>query len=288
MSSLQQAQGYTITEHLRRYGIRTFTSDAYWQWADKQLGRKAAMLDKLREAFIEGEPEDPRELQRFSDFTADPTVFGPSASQQADDTAQAMKAITAATTGRARILDLGCSLGYMSTWLALQPGEGRQVVGIDFSARAVKEAARYASRFWIQNVSFVHGDVGTTLPDGPFDAVIDAAVLQYVPHRAGVLERIRDRMAPDGVLVSVPQLGRARDAMPFLAVLRHAGFSIQSFSFVYASGLDRNIARPLIVAGTNGESISVDLVAEYNAAKEILISENIRPLSEMETLAGSD
>ena len=287
MGSPQQAQPNTITEHLRRYGIRTFTSDAYWDWAEKQLGRKARVIDKLQEAFVGDAPVDPRELRRFYDTIADPTVFGPAMSEKADDVAQGMKAITEATAGRGRILEVGCSLGYISTWLALQDEAGRKVVGIDYSARSIKEATRYAARWGIQNVSFVHGDLGSTLPEGPFDAVVDSATLQYVPDRVGVLHRIRDQTAPDGILVSVPQLGRVRDTMPFLAVLRHAGFSIRSFSFVYATELGRNIARPLIVADTRGEGISVDVAAEFSRVTEILKSQRIRPLSETEALEGA-
>jgi 2-polyprenyl-3-methyl-5-hydroxy-6-metoxy-1,4-benzoquinol methylase len=283
LNSKQHVQSGTITEHLKRYGIRTFSSDEYWYWAGKRMGRsKAAKVDKLREPVVEGQRDDPASLRRFYDFIADPEVYGPVTSQQADDVAQALRAITSVVDGRTRILDLGCSIGHMTTWLALQDPD-RQVTGVDISPRMVREAARHATMFGIRNTQFVQGDLNEFVPEGPFDAVIDAATLQYVDDLVGVLIRLREQMAPNGILVSVPQLGRARDAMSFLAALKYADFGVRSFSFVYASGLGRNVARPCIVAGVGGETIHVDLTREFETAKEVLASGPIRTMSEIDT-----
>ena len=273
----------TITEHLQRYGVQTFSSESYWQWADQRMGRsKARKVDRLHAAAWEGESPDPRAIREYNDFIADPSLLGTLFSKQADDIAQGLRAITGATAGRERILDLGCSAGFMSTWLARQNEETRHVVGVDISERMIKEARRRAELLGIENVTFLYADLEETVPFGPFAAVVDSAVLQYITRLPEVLSGIRDELAPGGILVSVPQLGRPRDVAPFLDTLGSAGFGVKSFSFVHATDLGRPIARPLIICGADGESVSLDLEEQFESMRTVLQTRRSAPLCEIE------
>lgn len=284
MSSTPQLP--TITEHLRWYGIQTFSSQSYWPWAEQRLGRsKMRKVDRLHAEAWQGESPNLQALRRYYDFIADPLLLGTLVSKQADDIAQGLRVITEATAGRERILDLGCSAGYMSTWLARQNKGARHVTGVDHSERTIKEAHRQAELLGLDNVTFVHANLEDTFPSGPFDAVVDSAVLQYISRLPTVLDKIREELLPDGILISVPQLGRARDAAPFLDMLRSAGFGTQSFSFVHATDLGRPIARPVIICGIGGEKITVDLEERYEKVRSTLQTTRIVPLCESEGVA---
>ncbi|MDD4867006.1 MAG: class I SAM-dependent methyltransferase, partial [Mycobacterium sp.] len=79
--------------------------------------------------------------------------------------------MSAATPGRA--LDVGCGEGRNAVWLAER---GWQVVGVDFSRRALERAAQLAHRAGVSDrVEFELIDVvNDALPTGSFDAVIVA------------------------------------------------------------------------------------------------------------------
>jgi len=229
----------------------------------------ASRADKFRELFSGTANPSPASLRRFYDFAAHPTVLGPITSVQADDIAQALARITKIAAGRSAILDLGCGAGYMSTWLALQD-ESIHVVGVDCSAKMIKSARRHADRLGIKNVRFFRADIEGMLPEGAFDCVIDSATLQYVENLVATLTRVRASMAPDGILISAPQLGTAREARPFVLGLKYAGFGITEWSYTHASDLGHHTARPMIVASPGGPAMTLDLDEEFSAVRETL------------------
>ena len=66
-----------LTDHLRRYGLRHFDSDDYWEWARETLSKKrSATVDRLRAPFVNGD-RTPVERLRFYDYVADIAVGGP-------------------------------------------------------------------------------------------------------------------------------------------------------------------------------------------------------------------
>ncbi|MCL6545406.1 MAG: class I SAM-dependent methyltransferase [Bryobacteraceae bacterium] len=81
---------------------------------------------------------------------------------------------------QSRLLSLGCGIG--DTELLLAPHVG-EVVGLDLSGAAVRQAQADAQRFGIRNARFIEG----TLPyqeDAGFDAVIAIFFLHHLPDSA--------------------------------------------------------------------------------------------------------
>ena len=76
----------------------------------------------------------------------------------------------------ARVLSLGCGIG--DTELLLAPHVG-EVVGVDFSSRAVTQAKADAQRLGIRNAHFIEGSIEREL--GGFDLVIAIFFLHHLP-----------------------------------------------------------------------------------------------------------
>lgn len=94
-----------------------------------------------------------------------------------------------------RALDVGCGTGDLVRALA---GRADEVVGVDADPRVV-DLARAATGER-PGVSFRVADAAADLPEGPFDVVTCVAVLHHLPF-APTLERLRDRLAPGGILL---------------------------------------------------------------------------------------
>lgn len=78
---------------------------------------------------------------------------------------------------RARVLSLGCGIG--DTELLLAPHVG-EVVGVDFSTAAIRQAREDAKAAGIGNAVFVEGTY-VDAPPGPYDAVAAIFFLHHLP-----------------------------------------------------------------------------------------------------------
>lgn len=271
-------------EHLRRYGITHFDdAEAYYAWRDQRLGRRA---ERIQWVLAEEGSETTADLRRFYDSVAHPRVFGAVTSEQADDVAQAALLIEEAVANRRTVLDLGCAIGHISTWLAVNGPADREVVGVDVSYGMVSEARRAAARMGIANVRFSQGDFAKGLPRGPFDAVVDSAALQYASDLPRALQSIRDVITEDGILVTVPQLGRPREVSAYLKSLSDAGLAVQSFGWVGSQDLGRSVARPIIVLSAQAHGTMVDIEQEFELLRRRLLADEIQPLAAWKTTGG--
>jgi SAM-dependent methyltransferase len=108
--------------------------------------------------------------------------------------------LVALLRGRKRVLDVGCSSGYLAK--RLQEG-GATVVGLDIDERARELAGPYCESVHI-------GDVETMeLPFAPgsFDAVLCGDVVEHLRDPRAFLERVRPLLAAEGRLVlSTPNI----------------------------------------------------------------------------------
>jgi SAM-dependent methyltransferase len=94
------------------------------------------------------------------------------------------------------VLDLGCNDGFGSSLLASRAGE---VVGVDVSAKSLKEAAaQYGSR----SLHFMPVD-GISLPfrDATFDFVVSFQVIEHISDYDAYLSEIRRVLRPGGSAV---------------------------------------------------------------------------------------
>ncbi len=99
-----------------------------------------------------------------------------------------------------RVLSLGCGIG--DTELLLAP-QVRELVGVDLSPAAVRQARQDAARAGIANAIFQEGSLESVT--GKFDAVIAIFLLHHLPDSAlaAAPALIRDRLAAGGVFYSL-------------------------------------------------------------------------------------
>ncbi len=97
-----------------------------------------------------------------------------------------------------RVLSLGCGIG--DTELLLAPHVG-EVVGIDLSPAAIRQATADAARLGIANARFEQG----TTAGGRFDLVIAIFFLHHLPDAdlAGLRTRLEQWLNPGGVFYSL-------------------------------------------------------------------------------------
>jgi SAM-dependent methyltransferase len=98
------------------------------------------------------------------------------------------------------MVDLGCGRGGPGLWLARS--HGAVLVGVDFSAVAVQQAAERAALFGLADrARFVVGDLAATgLPDATADAVVSIDALHFAADPAAAAREALRLLRPGGRL----------------------------------------------------------------------------------------
>jgi SAM-dependent methyltransferase len=101
-----------------------------------------------------------------------------------------------------RILDIGCGFGLFAAYFGQTQPE-RRIVGVDPNARRIDMARRVCSRIGLEGHAFVAGDARSAALEGPFMGAYVLDVMHHIPadDQLALLERLRDLLAPRGVLV---------------------------------------------------------------------------------------
>lgn len=112
---------------------------------------------------------------------------------------QTMDCILALRSGRASVLEVGCSIGVFTESLADQ---FEKVTAIDISGEALALAARRHSR---PNITFVRSDIGDLPATSRYDVIVCAEVLYHVPEAdvARVVDKLARLLSDQGIVVAV-------------------------------------------------------------------------------------
>ena len=94
-----------------------------------------------------------------------------------------------------RCLELGAGAGSIASWMAGQVGPDGRVVATDLDISRVR--AHGSKQLEVRR----HDLVAEDLPPGPWDLIHERLVLQHVPARLEVLDRIVDALVPGGWVV---------------------------------------------------------------------------------------
>jgi len=97
-----------------------------------------------------------------------------------------------AVPGKGRMLDVGCSDGYV---LKVAEELGWNAEGVDFDPQAVAYATRKGLKARLGRLADQH------LPDDSFDLVLMSHVIEHVHHPVATLDEIRRVLRPGGMLV---------------------------------------------------------------------------------------
>lgn len=104
-----------------------------------------------------------------------------------------------------RVLDIGCGYGAVARSIAQTVPEA-DVTGIDIDPGNVAQARKANNP---ANLVFVEGDATEAFPDGAWDVVILSNILEHIDARVEFLASIRERLAPQTILIRVPLLERS-------------------------------------------------------------------------------
>ena len=109
-----------------------------------------------------------------------------------------IQAIEAAGIGpRSRCLEIGAGAGSIARWLAGQVGDPSLVCATDLDTR-------YLAPLADEGISVLEHDLlADDFPSGSFDVIHARAVLEHIPQREAMLDRIAHWLTPDGALVLV-------------------------------------------------------------------------------------
>lgn len=96
----------------------------------------------------------------------------------------------------ATIADLGCGPGQLSAVLRSRWPDA-QISGIDSSPEMIERAR---SDDVTSGTTYELGDIASWRPDAPVDLIISNAAFQWVPGQLEIIPRLREYVAPGGVL----------------------------------------------------------------------------------------
>jgi SAM-dependent methyltransferase len=161
-------------------------------------------------------------------------------------------------SGNSRVLSLGCGIG--DTELLLAP-HVREIVGVDLSPAAIRQARADAQRLGIRNARFEEGSETPSQVAGRYDAVIAIFFLHHLPDAAlaELPRKLTGWLEPGGVFYSldpsrrrlsgvvgrklIPGLmkkyqsadERELDADATAAIFRRAGFEVRLDMYDFGS-----------------------------------------------------
>ena len=187
----------TLHEHLARWGLKRFTSDAdYFAWQRKQLS--PADLTQLN-AQVERKRGGARyDEVAFYDLTTQPQILPVLYSQRYEYYCEIGSHVAARFGDANSILDFGCGVGILTTFYATQCSE-KQFVGVDRSPASIAVAREKARELGLSNVRFECVDVETGNLAGSYDLIVATHSLMQSEQDPGIpshswrtFERARD------------------------------------------------------------------------------------------------
>ena len=130
-----------------------------------------------------------------------------------------------------RVLDLGCGAGDATFVAAGLVGPDGSVVGIDHSPEALARARVRAAQRGLAQAQFIEGDIHDPAPGGPYDAVVEKAVLWSVPDPAEVLRRQATVLRPGGLVVAIEGDASTARWLPETALgTQQVSWSVEAFA----------------------------------------------------------
>jgi len=166
-----------------------------------------------------------------------------------------------------KILDIGCNIGYLTTWYARNFTKS-VVHGIDNSLKSIKYANKMANILNIENVHFYTCDFNSMkFPNHSFEVIIDTQSIYYANNPVKVFSSIKDLITNDGVLITIPAIGDLEGIKQYLNDIQQAGFIISRFDFIEFENIGVAEFYPFIIADLNSELIELKVVEKFNKIK---------------------
>lgn len=245
-----------LSTHLEGYGLRHFVDDSYWTWGGQVLGEKVGRrLNKLRKPIQRSNPKK-SDLFAFYDFIADPVVASVVHSMKTD-AIRACGQFVAEHLKGSQVLDVGCNIGYLTTWYAtVLPNAA--ITGVDMSPNSISLAKTLALRLPTPNVTFVVGEATQSVQDAFFDEIVDTQGVLTDPRSGPLISGLLKRLKPGGRIYCIPSIGIRDTFISFMASLREGGAAVVQASYVTYRDLGEPGAYPALVLTRHSEAMGLN------------------------------
>ena len=160
------------------------------------------------------------------------------------------------------ILDIGCSIGYLTTYYALKIPES-SFIGIDFSFESVKKANNMKKKLNLNNIDFMVRDMNKiNYPNKYFDCIVDTQSIYYSKDYLKTFNHLRKILSDNVILITIPGIGEIDLIKQYINQIQNAGFSIINFKFIETTNLGEKEYLPTITCSLKKpkENINIDHV----------------------------
>jgi len=235
----------TIADHLAKYGILPYQSEAeYHSRCIAELRpQQYDKLIKLRTRMQRNKRLE--DYSKFFDFTSTPIIGAVDLSRATNGICNVGQQVVAKIVGAKKILDVGCSLGYLTTWYALQ-NPAAEVVGIDISKRMIEVAKAKARDLSVANIRFEAWDFVDYPDTDKFDAVI-ATSLTY-DNRFALYIKASQLLADDGFFIETICCDTAASARERLHTMALTRLNAHMVELVHRTDMGSSSVDLMIVA----------------------------------------
>lgn len=113
---------------------------------------------------------------------------------------EAMRLVSGEVDRSARVLEIGCSFGHMTSLLAARFDA---LTALDLSPASVSVASKRLAAYGVNNVRFLADDAESLaqIEDGSCDLIVSFSTLRFCPDQDKALRAIRAKLKPDAVAV---------------------------------------------------------------------------------------
>ena len=160
--------------------------------------------------------------------------------------------------GTKKVLDVGCSIGYLTSYYALKIPES-SFIGIDFSLESIKKANKMKKKLNLDNIDFAHSDMNNIkYPDKYFDCIVDTQSIYYSKDYLETFNHLKKKLSSYGILITMPGIGEKDQIKLYINQIQTAGFSVQDFRFIKAINLGETEHLPVITCNLKEPKESID------------------------------
>ena len=160
--------------------------------------------------------------------------------------------------GTKKVLDVGCSIGYLTSFYALKIPES-SFIGIDFSLESIKTANKMKRQLNLDNVDFACSDMNNIkYPDKYFDYIVDTQSIYYSKNYLKTFNHLKKKLSNHGILITIPGIGEKNQIKLYIDQIQTAGFLVQDFRFIKAINLGETEHLPVITCSLKEPKESID------------------------------
>ncbi|WP_168224998.1 trans-aconitate 2-methyltransferase [Azoarcus sp. DD4] len=240
----------TLRDHLLSFGIRPAASGGAPQAG--LTPKDAKRLAQLGKALARARPRQ-ADVVAFYEFVSRPDIAALIHSGKAD-AIRATGEFVAARLAGTRILDVGCNIGYLTSWYA-RCRPAAEVWGIDASPSSIDVARRFATRLGLANLRYASSDGQRYQPTAAFDTLVDTQGMIDADIDPALLRRMFGWLQPEGRLLCVPALGTLARFESFLDRLDFDAVAVLSLDWLpFVAQGERGVYPALVMAHAAGAS----------------------------------